>query len=94
MQDEPEGRLWLGYGSGPGVMVLGYPSKGGVYVLRNCFGIELDFLGLDRFNNTERPSKLDPDWQAKEDAHCDRSQLPFSFPLTLFIYIYIFLFHV
>ncbi|KAJ6096928.1 hypothetical protein N7486_007674 [Penicillium sp. IBT 16267x] len=72
VQHDPEGRFWLAYGSGPGVMVFGYPSKGGVYVLRNCFGVELDFLGLDRFNNTERPSKLDPDWQAKEDAHCDR----------------------
>jgi hypothetical protein len=81
VQHEPEGRFWVAYGSGPGVNVFGYPSKGGVYVLRNCFGVELDFLGLDRFNDTERPSKLDPDWQAKEDAHCDQSQLPFSFPL-------------
>jgi hypothetical protein len=84
MQHEPECRFWVAYGSGPGVKVSGYPSKGGVYVLRNCFGVELDFLGLDRFNDTERPSKLDPDWKAKVDAHCDRSQLPFSFSLTFF----------
>ncbi|KAJ5921467.1 hypothetical protein N7466_009793 [Penicillium verhagenii] len=71
VDDEPEGRFWLSYGSGFGAKVFGYPSKGGVYILRVGFGIELDFLGLDRFNNTERPSKLDPDWQAKEDAHCD-----------------------
>ncbi|RHZ44748.1 hypothetical protein CDV55_100713 [Aspergillus turcosus] len=72
VQHEPEGRFWVSYGSGPGVMVLGYPSKGGVYILRSCFNVELDFLGLDRFNNTERPSKSDPDWQAKEEAHCNR----------------------
>ncbi|GFF32844.1 hypothetical protein IFM46972_03696 [Aspergillus udagawae] len=72
VQHEPEDRFWVAYGSGPGVKVLGYPSKGGIYVLRDCFGVELDFLGLDRFNDTERPSTLDPDWQAKEDAHCDR----------------------
>ncbi|KAJ6014733.1 hypothetical protein N7540_009324 [Penicillium herquei] len=70
--DDPEGRFWLSYGSGPELLVFGYPSKGGVYILHTCFGVELDFLGLDRFNNTERPSKLDPNWQAKEDAHCDR----------------------
>ena len=42
-------------------------------MLDDCFGIELDFLGLDRFNATKRPPKSDPDWQAKEDAHCARS---------------------
>jgi hypothetical protein len=88
---EPEGRFWVSYGYGPGVQVFGYPSKGGVYVLNPCFGVELDFLRLDRFNNTERPSKSDPNWQAKEEAHCNRSQLPFSFSLSflcLFIPIY------
>lgn len=65
---------WVGYISGPGVTVLGFPSKGGLYILRHCLGVELDFLGLDRFNHTLRPSKSDPDWQAKEDAHCDRSE--------------------
>jgi hypothetical protein len=44
VQHEPEGRVWVGYGSGPGVKVFGYPSKCGVYVLDNCFGVELDFL--------------------------------------------------
>lgn len=64
---------WASFGSGPGVSVVGYPSKGGFYMLDDCFGIELDFLGLDRFNATKRPPKSDPDWQAKEDAHCARS---------------------
>jgi hypothetical protein len=41
----PEGRVWIGYGSGPGVKAFGYPSKRSVYVLDNCFGVELDFLG-------------------------------------------------
>jgi hypothetical protein len=94
VRHEPEGRVWVGYGSGPGVKVFGYPSKGGVYVLDNCFGVELDFLGLDRFNNTERPSKLDPDWQAKEDAHCDRSQLPISFSLTFLFFIFFLFFFI
>ncbi|KAG2012349.1 hypothetical protein GB937_007178, partial [Aspergillus fischeri] len=57
---DPEGRFWVAYGSGPGVNMFGYPSKGGDYVLRNYFSIELDFLRLDRFNDTERTSKLDP----------------------------------
>ncbi|OJJ73305.1 hypothetical protein ASPBRDRAFT_121978 [Aspergillus brasiliensis CBS 101740] len=69
---EPEPRFWVQYASGPGAAVRGFPSKGGFYVLRQCVGVELDFLGLDRFKNTERPSKSDPDWQAKEEAHCDR----------------------
>ncbi|CAK46245.1 hypothetical protein CBS115989_5280 [Aspergillus niger] len=68
---EPEPRFWAKYASGPGVAVYGFPSKGGFYVLHECVGVELDFLGLDRFGNTERPSKSDPDWQAKEEAHCD-----------------------
>ncbi|RDK45500.1 hypothetical protein M752DRAFT_333330 [Aspergillus phoenicis ATCC 13157] len=69
---EPERRFWASPGSGPGITVYGFPSKGGLYVLHNCLGVELDFLGLDRFGSTERPSKSDPDWQAKEESHCDR----------------------
>ncbi|GAA5232297.1 hypothetical protein GCM10025794_33830 [Massilia kyonggiensis] len=33
VQHEPEDRVWVGYGSGPGVKVFGNPSKGDVYVL-------------------------------------------------------------
>jgi hypothetical protein len=43
------------YTAGPGVTVLGWPAKGGLYVLRDCLGLELDFLGLSRFENTVRP---------------------------------------
>ena len=72
--DTEDVTYWVLYSSDPGVAVFGFPSKGGLYILRYCLGVELDFLGLDRFNHTLRPSKSDPDWQAKEDAHCDRSE--------------------
>ncbi|KAA8650407.1 hypothetical protein EYZ11_012261 [Aspergillus tanneri] len=51
-----------------GVTVYGWPSKGGLYALYDCLGVELEFLGFDRFN----PPKLRAGSQAKEDAHCDR----------------------
>jgi hypothetical protein len=53
------------FGAGPGTSVYGWPSKGGLYVLASCDGVELDFLQLDRFNVTSRSQ--DP---AEEDAHC------------------------
>ncbi|PYI10661.1 hypothetical protein BO78DRAFT_270354, partial [Aspergillus sclerotiicarbonarius CBS 121057] len=68
----PERNSWASFGYGPGATVYGYPSKGGRYELDHCFGIELDFLGLDRFNTTPHPPKSDPEWQVKEDAHCAR----------------------
>ncbi|PTB39492.1 hypothetical protein M441DRAFT_143413 [Trichoderma asperellum CBS 433.97] len=55
---------------GPGVQVTGWPAKGGVYILERCLGVELDFLGLDRFHNTPRPSG--PDAAAEEEAHCNK----------------------
>lgn len=58
---DPEPRFWAYFSCGPGVDVFGYPSKGGVYILTSCFGLELDYLGLSRFENTERPSASDPD---------------------------------
>lgn len=65
---------WVGHVLGPGVTVLEFPSKGGIYVLRNCLGVELDFLRHDRFQDSQRPPKSDPDYQAKEDTHCDDSK--------------------
>ncbi|PWY80847.1 hypothetical protein BO94DRAFT_470594 [Aspergillus sclerotioniger CBS 115572] len=65
----PERQSWAAFGTGPGTRVYGYPSKGGYYRLDDCLGIELDFLGLDRFNVTRHPPESDPEWQAKEDAH-------------------------
>jgi hypothetical protein len=35
--------------------VYGWPAKGGLYVLEDCVGLELDFLGLDRFEDKMRP---------------------------------------
>lgn len=70
----PERRFRFRYGYGPGVDVYGWPSKGGVYVLHDCLGVELDFLGYDRF---DLPRDLvEP--QAEEDEHCDRSEFPGS----------------
>lgn len=32
-----------------------WPANGGLYVLRHCTGLELDFLGLSRFEDKVRP---------------------------------------
>ncbi|KUI60653.1 hypothetical protein VP1G_07875 [Cytospora mali] len=56
---------------GPGVDVKGLPARGGRYMLIEATGVELDFLGLDRFHDAERPPGVDagsPD----EEAHCAR----------------------
>jgi hypothetical protein len=45
-------------------IVRGWPSTGGFYIL-SCDGVELEFLGLDRFEPT--PRSQDP---AEEDAFC------------------------
>lgn len=48
-------------------VVYGWPSTGGVWVHEACYGVELDFLGLSRFepSATERFSK-------EEDEFCQR----------------------
>lgn len=74
---KPDQSSRVNYGHDAGVTVYGWPSKGGVYTLRDCLGVELEFLGFDRFN----PPKSRADSQAEEDAHCDRSQLSPLFPL-------------
>ncbi|EYE97936.1 uncharacterized protein EURHEDRAFT_449211, partial [Aspergillus ruber CBS 135680] len=52
--------------------------------LNFCFAIELDFLGLSRFENTERPSTSNSYKYHKEDEHCARSQFAsFTFFLTI-----------
>ncbi|ROW14347.1 hypothetical protein VPNG_04014 [Cytospora leucostoma] len=59
------------YNLGPGVGIQGLPACGGEYLLSGATGVELDFLGLDRFRDTERPPGAvagSPD----EEAHCDR----------------------
>jgi hypothetical protein len=55
----------LAFGSGPGARVVAYPSKGGMDVLDALNGLDLDFLGLDRFKTVQRSQ--DP---AEEDALC------------------------
>jgi hypothetical protein len=64
----------VGFGAGPGVLVTGWPSKGGIYILEDCFAIELDFLGLDKFHDTPQPALSDINTAAEEEAHCDRSK--------------------
>ena len=70
------GRFRAKFGGGPGVFVHGWPSKGGVYVLYPSLGIELDFLGLDRFQATPRLSLSDEGARADEEAHCNKSKKP------------------
>ncbi|KAJ5904309.1 hypothetical protein N7504_006692 [Penicillium tannophilum] len=67
-----EPQFWTYYSSGPGVTVKGWPSQGGIYTLDVSSRVEIEFLALDPFNNTRRPTNSDPNWQQKENAHCDR----------------------
>ncbi|KAL7929501.1 hypothetical protein V8C35DRAFT_315431 [Trichoderma chlorosporum] len=60
------------FGAGAGVSVLGWPSKGGLYVLEQCFTVELEFLKLDRFHDTPRPSISEPGAAEEEEEHCNR----------------------
>ncbi|KAJ5536890.1 hypothetical protein N7513_010076 [Penicillium frequentans] len=68
----PDHEYWLYYPAKAGLIVTGWPSQGGVYKLDVCSRPELEFLELDLFNDTLRPSTSDPEWQNKENAHCDR----------------------
>lgn len=67
-------QFWAYYSSGPGMTVQGWPSQGGIYTLHVSSRVEIEFLELDPFNNTRRPTNSDPEWQQKENAHCDRSE--------------------
>ncbi|KAE8553809.1 hypothetical protein EYB25_002347 [Talaromyces marneffei] len=66
-----EPQFWLYYGLGPGATVQGWPSQGGIYTLEVSSRVEIDFLELDPFNNTLRPTNSDPEWREKENKHCD-----------------------
>ncbi|RFU75457.1 hypothetical protein TARUN_6790 [Trichoderma arundinaceum] len=71
--DEEPPELRVKFGRVPGGMVKGWPSKGGFYILGPCFGVELQFLGLDRFHNVPRPSISDPTAAAdEEEMHCNK----------------------
>jgi hypothetical protein len=67
-------QYWSYYAAGPGVAVQGWPSHGGIYTLEVSSRVEIDFLELDPFNKTPRPTKSDPEWRQKEDKHCDLSE--------------------
>ena len=66
---EPDRSSCVRYSHVAGSTVYGWPSKGGVYTLHDCLGVEMEFLGFDRFN----PPTSRSGSQAEEDAHCDRS---------------------
>lgn len=55
-------RRRVSFGIGPGATVQAWPSKGGFYT-HHCSVVELDFLGLDRFETV--PGTCDP---TEEDA--------------------------
>lgn len=87
---DKEPKFRVEYGRGPGGVVMGWPAKGGVYVLESCFGVELAFLGVDRFHNTLRPYIADPTAAAhEEETHCNKSEYPsmgfarYSWPFCL-----------
>lgn len=61
----------VSYGAGVGAIVRGWPAKGGFYELYPCLTVELDFLGLDRFQEVERPVSTG-DSKEDEEAHCRR----------------------
>lgn len=82
-EEEPLDQFRVEFLRGPGVQVTGWPAKGGVYILERCLGVELDFLGLDRFHNTPRPSG--PDAAAEEEAHCNKSKNHFTGAYNAFI---------
>lgn len=70
--DDPDNeRFRARFLRGPGAAVEGLPAIGGIYTLDGATGVELDFLELDRFRNTERlpgAARGSPE----EEAHCDR----------------------
>lgn len=88
-----EERFRVSFGVEPGGVVNGWPSKGGVYILESCLGIDLDFLKLDRFQKTRQPPQSGPEAAAEEEAHCNRSKyLLLSSPVFFMLYIWLFSF--
>lgn len=57
--------------TGRGTIVYGWPSTGGVWVKHDCYGVEMGFLGLDRFNGSDTQRDSDPE---AEDAFCQRME--------------------
>lgn len=55
---------------GKGTIVYGWPSTGGVWVHEDCYGVELDFLGLSRFEPSDT-ARFSP----AEDDFCKRLEM-------------------
>lgn len=51
-------------------IVYGWPSTGGVWVHHDCYGVELEFLGLSRFERS--PTQR---YSTEEDDFCKRLEL-------------------
>ena len=51
--------------------VLGWSSTGGILVLEDCTGVELEFLRLDRFEQAQPRSQN----ATEEDEHCKRMRM-------------------
>ena len=80
--EEPTGYQRVAIGA-HSTTVFGYPSTGGVLVLENCNGVDLDFMHLSRFESCQSPragststsKSTDKDVTARnqeEDEHCAR----------------------
>lgn len=56
-----------------GAAVRGWPAKGGFYALNGVHAVEMDFLGLDRFKEADRPKNFNTTAGAEaEETHCRR----------------------
>src|SRR6478752_2930724 len=65
----------VSYGTKPGARVVGWPAKGGVYIMMAA-AVDLEFLGYGRFESVPRPDPKDPNTAADEEAHCNKSTKP------------------
>lgn len=77
VRDREGRRHRVRFGRGPGTVLRGYPSeKGGVYVLEDVLGVELEFLGVGRFGGTERvdPGLGSEEARREEDAWCAKRE--------------------
>lgn len=62
------------FGIKPDAYVRGWPSTGGIYILEDCDGVELGFVGLDRFGFGFHSTLRSWD-SVEEDAHCAKMWL-------------------
>lgn len=72
--ERPSSRFAIGLR--PGITVYGWPAKGGVYVLDDCVGVDLEFLGFDRLGESKdlsNETRSDSE-EEEEEEHCYRSR--------------------